>query len=784
MYEMLTSQLPFKGDYEQAVVYSIINEEPLSLSVLNEDISAELEQIVKRCLAKDVDKRYQTVDDLLADFKVFSKELDISFDESLLKLLSRVWRKKIVRRITTVATTILLLTTAILILWPKVTAPTAIAVISFENQTGDANYDILRKSIPNLLITNLEQSGHFQVVTWERLHDLLKQLGKDTIDFIDSDTGFELCGMEGIANLALGSITKIGDIFATDIKILDVETKEILQTAQSRGEGDNSIFEQIDKLTRDITTELGGLSVEKYAESARSSVEVVSTTSMEAYNYYIRGFEENLKYQHSDAIKFLTKAVELDTTFFAAYTLLGAAYGWRGEKYLCKKALEKAKIYAKKISEKERLLLELTQVWFIEENIEKWDIMIIQAAKKYPKEKDFQCRSSYAFHRKNQYDEAIAALNKAIELDPFFGPAYEKMAHIYIDLENYDKALEYLKKYASVNPGDANPHNSMGKLYFKMGDLDRAIVKFKEALFIKPDFGSGLYICYVYALQENYTEAIKSLDDWIILQSGGPKSNGYSKRGFYNAWLGKFEQSYKNINEEIENDKIIGWPPGEELWRLGYYYYERGKLELSRHAFNNYLNIVNKQEGDTPYLKIRYHFGLALLDLKQEKIDSARYRLREIEIHLSNIQKRAGVSKSYQTLLAEILLAENEGERAVVEYKKIPLFGYSQSLLYNIPFTRDVAARAYARMGKIDEAITEYQRLITFDPESKDRRLIHPKYHYRLAKLYEEKGQKQQAVDRYKHFLEIWKNADDDLPEKIDAKKRLSRLDRNEELEK
>ena len=497
---------------------------------------------------------------------------------------------------------------------------------------------------------------------------------------------------------------------------------------------------------------------------------------MEAYNYYIRGLEESYKYQYNDAIKFLTKAIELDTTFFAAYSLLGAAYGWRGEKYLCKKALEKAKIYAKKVSEKERLLFELTQAWFIEENTEKWDIMIIQAAKQYPKEKYFQYGSSYAFQRKNQNDEAIAALNKAIELDPFFGPAYEKMANIYRKLEKDDKAIEYLKKYASVNPGDANPHDAMAYLYFELGDLDRAIVKFKEALFIKPDFISGSFLCYVYALQENYAEAIKSLDDWISLQSGGPKSNGYSKRGVYNAWLGKFEQSYKDINEEIENDKIIGYPPGEEHWRLAYYYYESGKLELSRQAFNNYLIIVNKQEGDTPYQKIFYHFGVALLDLKQEKIDSARHRLTKIRIHLSTMQKRAEKNKYFQTLLAEILLAENKDDRAVVEYKKIPLYSNYRRLLYNIPFTRDVVARAYARMGKIDEAITEYERLITFDPESKDRRLIHPSYHYRLAKLYEETNDLDNAIKEYEKFLDIWKNADKDQPDFIDAKKRLANL--------
>ena len=71
---------------------------------------------------------------------------------------------------------------------------------------------------------------------------------------------------------------------------------------------------------------------------------------------------------------------------------------------------------------------------------------------------------------------------------------------------------------------------------------------------------------------------------------------------------------------------------------------------------------------------------------------------------------------------------------------------------------------------------TEYENLITFDPNNDDRRLIYPKYHYRLAKLYEEKGDTQKAIQRYQHFLTIWKNADEDLSEKIDVQKRLARL--------
>jgi tetratricopeptide (TPR) repeat protein len=95
---------------------------------------------------------------------------------------------------------------------------------------------------------------------------------------------------------------------------------------------------------------------------------------------------------------------------------------------------------------------------------------------------------------------------------------------------------------------------------------------------------------------------------------------------------------------------------------------------------------------------------------------------------------------------------------------------------YNQLFLRDVLARAYRQMGELDKAISEYERLITFDPKSKERRLIHPKYHYRLAKLYEQKGWKGKAIEHYEKLLSLWKDGGSGIAEVEDAKKRLAGL--------
>jgi serine/threonine protein kinase len=74
LYEMVAGQPPFRGDYDQVVVYSIINEPPEPLTAVRTGVPKELERIVNKCLAKAPGERYQRVDELLVDLNGLQKE--------------------------------------------------------------------------------------------------------------------------------------------------------------------------------------------------------------------------------------------------------------------------------------------------------------------------------------------------------------------------------------------------------------------------------------------------------------------------------------------------------------------------------------------------------------------------------------------------------------------------------------------------------------------------------------------------------------------------------------
>jgi serine/threonine protein kinase len=235
IYEMVAGRTPFKGDYEQAVLYSIMNEAPEPLTAVRSNVPMELDRIVAKALAKDPKERYQHADELLADLRALSKSPGT--------MVQAKPSKRRLAKILVPACAAAAAVAAFFLIRPTLfgdaisTERHPVAVITFENQTGDTQYDNLKKVIPNLLITSLEQSKYLQVVTWERLRDLARQAGKQGVEDIDADLGFELCRREKIDAIVIGSFTKLGDRFVTDIKVLDVGSKGSLAVAKADGRG-------------------------------------------------------------------------------------------------------------------------------------------------------------------------------------------------------------------------------------------------------------------------------------------------------------------------------------------------------------------------------------------------------------------------------------------------------------------------------------------------------------------------------------------------------------------
>ena len=200
---------------------------------------------------------------------------------------------------------------------------------------------------------------------------------------IDNDLGFEVCRKDGVKALVTGSFYRSGDTFFTDVKVLDVKTKRLLQTAKAQGQGPDSLFiGQVDELSRKIAAGQG-VAKEKL-EAARPASEF-GTNSREAYKYYLQGEDELQNFQSRKAIASLEKAVEIDPEFASAYMALADAYDMAKDKPASLRAIEKAFTLSKNAPEKDRLFIEANHA-FYEENQEKSIALLKELVAKFPKE--------------------------------------------------------------------------------------------------------------------------------------------------------------------------------------------------------------------------------------------------------------------------------------------------------------------------------------------------------------------------------------------------------------
>jgi len=95
LYEMLTGQLPFKGKNEQAVIHSILKDEPEPLIGLRSEVTVELGKIVEKALAKSPDKRYTNIDEMLADIRSIEKEHETKEVIPKVPVLKDLWRRRV-----------------------------------------------------------------------------------------------------------------------------------------------------------------------------------------------------------------------------------------------------------------------------------------------------------------------------------------------------------------------------------------------------------------------------------------------------------------------------------------------------------------------------------------------------------------------------------------------------------------------------------------------------------------------------------------------------------------
>jgi len=770
LYELLTGQLPFQGEHQAAIVYSIVNEEPQPVARFNNKVSQELERIASKTLAKEKEERYQHIDDLLADLRREKKTLEyVKTTQIPPEVIAPKPKKKVLPFIIP-ASIVFVLILMFLILKPfkfqiapeekAIAEENSLAIMYFENMVDPEDNDRTAQMITALLITDLSESQYMRVVSRQRLYDILKLLGKEDLKVIDKTVASEVAGKAGVKWILTGSILQTEPNFVLTSDISEAETGGILTTQRIAGEEGEDLFAVVDKLSAEIKNDLS------LPEAAKKELDRpvadVTTHSPEAYRYYLEGVDYGFKLYWAEAEKSLEKALELDSTLVMAYYYLAGLKGSEEAKRLLTKAMK----YLDKASEKEKHYIKGLYAFRSGDYLQAIE-ECQKIIERYPDEKEvFWTMGQIYQFAINNLDKAIYYHNKVIQIDPLYKIAYNSLAYAYDDIGDFEKSIWAINKYISLAPDEANPYDSRGEIYAFNGKIEQAIESFREAEKRKPGF-SLVHIGHMYLFKRDYAIAESCYKELASSSEKETRSQGRTYLSLIPLYQGKLEEALKVLDDGIAADRMEGVKEeqADKHFKKATIYRDKKNLHLALEETKKAMEISQSIHPGFPASYWEYYVRLLAENKEIAKAEEAGLALKkEIE------EKDQSLIYLYYYALGFIEWSKGNLDVSLSEFEKLgqatPDFWAHFTL-----------AEAYLKSDRLGEAVTEFEKVLSRYDESRAFSAIRAvKAYYLLGLAYERSGWNKKAIEKYEEFLDIWKSADPGIPEVEDAKSRLEKL--------
>jgi serine/threonine protein kinase/Flp pilus assembly protein TadD len=774
LYELLTGKLPFEGEHQAAVIYSIINEEPQQVARYNNKVSAELERIVFKALAKDREERYQHADELLADLRHEKKTLEYLKTGQIPKEVTVPKPKKKFLPIVIPASIVFILVLLFLILRPfkfeiapekgAVAKENSLAVMYFDNLVDREDKERLGEIVTNLLITGLSESQYLNVVSSQRLYDILKLLGKEETKVVDRSMASQVASKAGSKWMLLGSILQVEPQIILTSQLVEVEKGRVLAAQRITGEPKEKIFSIVDKLTLKVKKDL---SLPTQAEKEETpKVADVTTHSQEAYRYYLEGMDNYNKYYFTEAEKSFEKALEYDSTFATAYCWLAYLKSGEEQKRLTAKAVK----YSDKASQKERYYI---KGWaaYVSGNYRE-DIKELQKiVERYPDEKEafYLLGVIYAYNL-HELEEGVHYLNQAIQIDPLYKLAYNMLSYSYNEMGIFEKSIWAINKYIELAPDEPNPYDSRADLYAWNGKLDQAIESYRKALELKPDFMNTQYkLGNMYLLKRDYARAESCYEAYSSSNNKLSRSGGRIDLFLVPLYQGKFEEALKVLDDGItadRMDRVEGEMIAYKHLSKAYIYEIKRKWDLALSEAQIGIQILKKATPDNPDNGRNYY---AYLLAKSGRIGEAEELMRTLKKDLEG--KDSTKMYSYWFMLGSIELVKGDTNTALSYLERV----YKDSPTPSFDL-RWHLAEIYLKKGRLDEAVTQLEKALSRYDNDRVWHTEAVRAYYLLGLAYEKSGWNKKAIEKYEEFLDIWKNADPGIKEVEDAKEKLKKL--------
>ena len=430
MYEMATGSAPFYGQSIAEIFAALLARDPDPIRKRVPQFPRELERIIRKALAKDKAKRYDSAAELLADLEHVRFELlgrtGQTTPSSAVIAIAR--RRRSLRRWVFTCLAVLVAAGAGAWFWlhrPSPAAPAHLApadsiiVSEFTNHTGDAVFDVALKQA---LIGWLQQSPSLNVVSESHLRQSLVFLRKPSDQSITPLIAREIAEREGDKAVINGTISNIGNQYLIMLEAQNANTGEVIARAQAQADGKDRVLESLHTASDDLRKRLG----ESLASIQKLDVprNEATTPSLEAFRFFAMGQTQQAQANYAQSIGFYKRAIDLDPDFAMAWASLGVAYVVIGDETQANAALTRAFQLSDKVSERERLYIRAHYYQNVTGDLAETIDLLRLYQSTYPNDPAVPLQLSVAYLTLGQFDHAYDQVKRTLQLNPKSGPAH------------------------------------------------------------------------------------------------------------------------------------------------------------------------------------------------------------------------------------------------------------------------------------------------------------------------------------------------------------------------
>ena len=505
LYEMLTGEPPHRARTTPALMAQRLAGPAPSVRILREEVPEPLDASLGRALATDPADRFRTP----ADFARALDGEDVTTAAASPRGPVRLRRSGIAGTI--------MLTAAGVWLTLSLGATDSLAyaqgdwvlVADFENATEDS---VLDASLDIAFTLALQQSPVVKLFPPVRVQQALERMLLEPGSEISVPTAREIAEREGIRYVIAPSVAGIGGRYTLGLSIHDPEVEEPIHTTSVRVESRAEILDGLDELGAHVREVLGE---ESGAVRQQEPLSEVTTSSLPALRQFSLGTRALSRFGNTvEARRLLRSALEIDTSFSAAYAQLGAIEIDFFDREQGVAYLSRALAGIDRLTDYEGRMVRGLYADLVENDLEEAASAYRAVADLYPNRSAPRNNLGWIHWRRGDYAEAAEEYRRALEIDPGYNWAYGSLNRLQLFmLGMLDSAEAAARRQLAVDDGYEWAWDHLGWVLMAKDSLEAAEAAFARASSINPaELEHHRGRAHVLRLQGRPAEAVEALE--------------------------------------------------------------------------------------------------------------------------------------------------------------------------------------------------------------------------------------------------------------------------------